>query len=235
MKRIDKIEVTLAAILTLVILWAAIAVADDTGLVNNSSVTIAGDAQLGYAYIIDITADDTQPAANTKSWANIMGNITTAPPSGIVTGTGRWLERPAQWSLIEVGIFAHAINEANDANAGAFDVNAHAARQNGGAKWVFSGPVGIGNAQLSNNPYTGGALRGTALSPLADPNYKWADEMTLADKWPLGVYKAGYSGADDILQIVFPAAGYKYIWIGVDNANWTVVDHVYVVVSGSSG
>ncbi|MGA2324287.1 MAG: hypothetical protein ABSG22_10610 [Sedimentisphaerales bacterium] len=237
MRRINKITIIIAGVIAaLAILWVASAMADDKALTTYNQLTYIGDAKFGYLYIIDITANDTQPTFGTKTWADVIANTRTA--DGTVTGTGRWLAMPNQWALAEVSIFAHAINKANDANAGAFDVNAFAIRKYGGVKKVFSGPVGIGNVQLSNNPYSGAALRGTAAAPVADPNYKWADEMTLSYQWPLGVYKGGYSGTEtygDILQLVFPVAGYEYFGIFINNANWTVIDHIYIILSGASG
>ena len=227
-----------AIIIVLAIIWvctAQTAKADDKSLASYNQLTYIGDAKHGYLYIVDITADDTQPTFGTKSWADISANTRSA--GGSTAGTGRWLELPPQWAVAEISIYAHGLN-GTDPVTGAFDVNAFAARKYGGAKKLFHGPVGIGNVQLSNNPQSGAALRGTAASPLADPNYKWADQVTLTDVWSLGVYKGGYSGSEiygDILQIMFPVIGYEYLWIGVDNANWSVVDHVYIVVSGSSG
>jgi hypothetical protein len=229
----------LFAVITTILAVTCSLRADDKSFAS-IPVSYIGDAKTGYCIIWDITANDTSPTFGTKTWANVMGNLTVLNGDGspAVTGTGRWLALPNQWQLVDVSAFAHAINEANDANYGAFDVNGFALRKYGGMKKVFSGPVGIGNVQLSNNPVTGGALRGTAAAPLADPNYKWADEFTLADKWPLGVYKGGYSGSEtygDILSIMFPAAGYEYFGVFISNANWTVIDHIYIVVSGSSG
>ncbi len=184
-----------------------------------SEITYEGSAQYGYKQIRIASANDTPVDVNTRTWSQVSSDV----------AAGKAIELHPGVAYPVLSIYAHA-KDGNDANTGAFHLRVLSARVYGGWKTVFDCNVGIGSAALSHNPDSNSPLKAGA----ADPNYRWADEMTgIVLKIPEGHFqKSGYEADGDILEVSWDGEGNRYFMPEITGCDWTKIDYVYLVLSG---
>lgn len=173
------------------------------------------DVPRGYVHVRPggVASDDTLPGADTSLWSNLED----------------WVRIPQDWSSISIAVYGYGDGsaEGNPEN-GTFTATVYLGHEYSGALDVCTVTGSIGQVQMSHDPVTGPGSE-YRTGGVADPNYKWAELLTLSSEcWRAPVSVSGkVNGIGEINVNPFGATHVKVFFTSKTN-----ISTLYAVMTG---